>query len=718
MALTLSKADTKQKQPMKVRPTSSNAANGRALPVVGAVPPTAPRRKVTWRAASLILVYLLVTAHIIHWKFAGRTLAPLELSETMQTLEIGVVTAGFLFMCALMIGTLIAGRFFCSWACHMIALQDLCAWLLRKFNIKPAPIRSRVLLWVPPIAAFYMFIWPQVTRVWRGVAFPKIRLADASEGWASLITDEFWRNLPGTPIVILTFLVCGFVAVYFLGSRSFCNYVCPYGALFGWVDRLAPLRIRVTDACVHCAKCTAACPTGIRVHEEVKRHGMVVNPACMKDLDCVAACPEDALYYGAGMPALWRSRGPQARFGLKYAFTWREEILLAIVFVFSELTLRGLYNQVPFFLSLTSAGIIACVAVVAWRLVGQTNVRLANLKLKAGGRLGASGICFVAVLPLLGVFLAYAAFVRYHEFVGVGRAAALDPGVERPADDEVVRSALTHLQTARHWSPVENMRIDRRLLQVATHLREFDIAEAAGRRLLERFPDDRRARLQLGQVLLATEQVAAAQAEFEAIVGLGMPVRDDAREDLASAHQALAGLAVQRGDLVGAVAQFRDAIAAAPFRAALYQELGGLLAELGEFERAIQSLRDAVRIDDSLPAAHYNLGVLLAREGNYSEAVPSYRRASELRPNDADVQNNLGFALMRLGRDDEARLCLEAAIRIDTTHASAHFNLAMLMAHAGDDANAAMHLETAVGLDPHFLDLLADPAEERDRGRP
>ena len=230
-----------------------------------------PRRNFArWRAFSLSLVYVVFAAHIIHWKITGTTLAPLELNEVMYTLELGIITAGFLFMCFLVLGTLIFGRFFCSWACHIMVLQDLCAWLLRKVRIRAKPIRSRTLLWVPPLTAFYMFIWPQILRTWHSKAFPEFHLRTDAEGWASFATDNFWRNLPTAWIIVLTFLVCGFAIVYLLGSRTFCTYVCPYGAIFALADRFAPGRIRVNrEKCQQCGTCTAACTCGVRVHEEV-----------------------------------------------------------------------------------------------------------------------------------------------------------------------------------------------------------------------------------------------------------------------------------------------------------------------------------------------------------------------------------------------------------------------------------------------------------------
>src|SRR5262249_29463300 len=80
------------------------------------------------RAAALIAVHALVVVHVAHWKLSGRTLTPLEPSEAMQTLELGYVNAGFVVFGALLLATLVLGRFFCGWACHVVAYQDLCAW--------------------------------------------------------------------------------------------------------------------------------------------------------------------------------------------------------------------------------------------------------------------------------------------------------------------------------------------------------------------------------------------------------------------------------------------------------------------------------------------------------------------------------------------------------------------------------------------------------------
>ena len=66
--------------------------------VVNEADPKPRSRYGRWRAGTLLLVYVLMAAHVTHWIVTGKTLAPLELNEVMYTFELGIVTAGFLFM--------------------------------------------------------------------------------------------------------------------------------------------------------------------------------------------------------------------------------------------------------------------------------------------------------------------------------------------------------------------------------------------------------------------------------------------------------------------------------------------------------------------------------------------------------------------------------------------------------------------------------------------
>ena len=116
----------------------------------------------------LFAVHGLFALHMAHWLETGSTMSPLEPSEAMEFSKRSVINAGFIFFGLTILSTLFLGRWFCGWACHLVALQDLSSWLLSRVGIKPKPLSSRLLAWVPAVAALYMFLWPLVYRVGSG----------------------------------------------------------------------------------------------------------------------------------------------------------------------------------------------------------------------------------------------------------------------------------------------------------------------------------------------------------------------------------------------------------------------------------------------------------------------------------------------------------------------------------------------------------------------
>src|SRR5262245_15407120 len=350
------------------------------------------------RAVVLAIVQGLIIAHIALWMlskkynwFGGQTITPVEPSESMEFVKHGVVNAGLIFFGIALLGTLVFGRWFCGWGCHIVMLQDLCGWVMKKCGVRPRAFRSRFLIYAPLLLAIYMFILPAVHR-WGMIPLDSWLAASlGAENWlvhsiravsgaigfplpyerippwemsSHLTTSDFWRTFAGALVAIPFLLVCGFATVYFLGAKGFCTYGCPYGGFFAPLDRFAPGRILVTDACEGCGHCTAVCTSNVRVHEEVREYGMVVDPGCMKCLDCVSVCPNDALYFGFGKPAVSKGAAKNEAPKRKYDLTLSEEGLCAATFAVTFFSVRGVYGLVPM---LMAAGTAGCVTFAVWK---------------------------------------------------------------------------------------------------------------------------------------------------------------------------------------------------------------------------------------------------------------------------------------------------------------------------------------------------------------
>src|SRR5215203_6193169 len=385
-----------------------------SLPVLPSVPNKKNEirrsRASFWRAAALVVLTLLMIAHFIQWRVMGTTVSPIEPSESMYTLQNGAINAGFIFFSLAILATLIFGRFVCGWGCHIVALQDFCGWLMKKCGLTPRPFRSRLLVFVPLVVALYMFVWPTVSRYLIKPAnetlFPQFT--------NHLITSDYWATFPSVAVAIPFLFICGFMTVYFLGSKGFCTYGCPYGGFFSLADQIAPGKIRVTDACNECGHCTAVCTSNVLVHAEVKQYGMVVDQGCMKCMDCISVCPTDALYFGFGKPSIAVKKTSTKN----YSLTWLEELGAAVVFFLSFMAVWDVYQLVAMLMALGIAMVTTFLAVRTWKLIRSTDLSFHRWNLKSGGVIKKAGWAFLSfAVAWIGLTI-HSGYVRYHERAG------------------------------------------------------------------------------------------------------------------------------------------------------------------------------------------------------------------------------------------------------------------------------------------------------------
>jgi len=592
------------------------------------------------RAFVLFGVHLLFAVHLAHWLETGSTMSPLEPSEAMEFSKRSVINAGFIFFGLTILSTLFLGRWFCGWACHLVALQDLSSWLLSRVGIKPKPLSSRLLAWVPAVAALYMFLWPLVYRLGSGGELAPARLA--------LTKSEFWETFPPLSVALLTFFVCGGLIVYFLGSKGFCTYACPYGAIFGAVDRLAPGRIRVSDACEGCAHCTATCTSNVRVHEEVREHGMVVDPGCMKCMDCVSVCPMNALSFGFGKPA------PGTRPARKAVYTWKEEGLLATLFLVGLAVYRGLYGSVPFLLALGLAAILAYLLFLLIRLFLRRDLSLGKKVLKRAGRLTGTGRGFLAGMALVLLFTGHSAMVRYHDVQSARvfestfelQERALTQGAAAEgADLERARRGKAHAEFVERYGLVLMPQIDLRLAWFA--LLEGDDAGFEERlgSFLGQSPDNPVLHEDLGRFYQGRGRLDEAGAAYRRALEL---------HPSSALYDRLAQLLWAARAPGEAIEVYEEAVAALPDSSDLHFNLAIACELTGREDEALAAFREVLRLDPERVAAHENLGRGHLAKREFERAIPHLRRALELAPTSLDSLELLIIALLETGAVEEA----------------------------------------------------------------
>lgn len=603
-----------------------------ALPVIGTGGFAAVRKSKTskWRAGVLIGVHALIAAHIAHFVTAGRTLSPVEPSESAYTIELGYVKAGFIFFAVALLGTMIFGRFFCGWGCHIVALQDLCAWIMKKLGIRPRAFRSRFLAFLPLAVALYMFAWPTLRRLMFG------NPPGPFQGLTNqLMTSSFWQSFPGPTIAALTFLTCGFAAVYLLGAKGFCTYGCPYGAMFGPIDTLSIGRIVVSDACEQCGHCTATCTSNVRVHEEVKLYGMVVDSGCMKCMDCVSVCPKGALSFAFAKPSLFKRR-PSAPRAKRYDLPLAEEVVLAAICLPAMMTFFRLYDGPPLLMSAALAGLTAFVSLELWHLVRKSNVRIQNVVLKSTGKMQGRGWVFVALALVWLGFTAHSAFVQWHRAWGLydlNRTEATRPDVlngvflrQRYSSKHyrAAAEALRHLSLADSWGIVDVMEIKLGLSWAYMLQNQHGAAVAQARKAVALSPDPRLAMQNLFEIFLASHRIPEAIETMQRKLDLGKPLAVDRFQ--------LAGLLAGSGRLEEAVHEYRECISMVPDSVEAHYNLGDVLRRLGRYDEAIENLHAASRISPGDAVTHVQIGLTYLAQGSNEEALRSLERALELEP--------------------------------------------------------------------------------------
>jgi len=245
-----------------------------------------------------VLLLFMGTAHW-GWSLAGRPLlvgnlsssellgvipmadpfAVVQMLATQHALESRVlVGAGIVLVLYAVLG----GRVWCSWMCPMNMVTDLASWLRSRLGIRDMfrlsrNIRYSVLalaLLLSALSGVAAFEWVSpISMLHRELIF------GLGLGWTAVLG-----------VFLFDFLVL---------KHGWCGHLCPLGAFYALVGRVAPLRVRFdTPTCTHCGECSRVCPEPQVLNlKQAGKAGMIASGECTNCGRCITVCPENTLHF-------------------------------------------------------------------------------------------------------------------------------------------------------------------------------------------------------------------------------------------------------------------------------------------------------------------------------------------------------------------------------------------------------------------------------------
>ncbi len=233
----------------------------------------------------------------------------------------GPLSLGFVWLFA----TIIVGRAWCSWTCFYGGLDE---FFSRLSPVKGPPAAVRT--WAArlrdlPMALLIFFMLISLAYMTPMFCYWLCPFKLGGE-----FLDEGARR---SFQLGLMWLALGFVVLLPLltARRSFCSFLCPFGAWQSFWGRLNPFRVKFDEAvCTGCGLCEAACPMfAIKKGAEGKPE---ILDYCNMCASCFSACPGGGIgYYIFGVKAADPRRG------------WGRLLSPGALFIFSVLTFSAVF---------------------------------------------------------------------------------------------------------------------------------------------------------------------------------------------------------------------------------------------------------------------------------------------------------------------------------------------------------------------------------------
>ncbi len=182
---------------------------------------------------------------------------------------------------------LVGGRSYCSWVCPVNLLTDLAYWLRVRLGLKGSAHISRP------------------TRYWMLGMTLVVGVATGSIAWEMVNpVSMMHRGLIFGLGLAWAVLLAVFLFDLFVMRHGWCGHLCPVGAFYSLVGRVAVVRIKLPAraACNDCMDCFAVCPEPQVIRPALKAvagtPALILEANCTNCGRCIDVCSKDVFAFG------------------------------------------------------------------------------------------------------------------------------------------------------------------------------------------------------------------------------------------------------------------------------------------------------------------------------------------------------------------------------------------------------------------------------------